>query len=96
MSNPNVINNKLITKDEFITLLGAVITSIEDRELYTEVVQKDLMIEEIQSVMSRIEDGEMFDDVDMLYTAQCVQITDDIAASLRLPEECEDLPGDDD
>lgn len=95
MSSPNVICNKPVSKDEFLSLLASTIQCIEDRELYTDVIQKDLMIEEIQAVMSRIEDGEMFDDVEMLTTEQCVSITDEIAARLRLPEEREDLPGDD-
>lgn len=91
----NCINNKLLTKDELIALLSDVIRAIEERELYTEVVQKDLMIEEIQTCISRIEDGEMFGDVDMVESAKCVALTDEIAAQLKLPEEREDLPGDD-
>lgn len=95
MSNSNVICNKLVSKDEFLSLLASTIQCIEDHELYTDVVQKDLMIEEIQDAMNRIKNGELFGSNEMLYTEQCVALTDEIADCLRLPEEREDLPGDD-
>lgn len=81
----NVINNKSLTKDQFIVALGDVIECIKRKELYTDVRRKRQMIKWIYVMITRIADGEMYDDEDTLTTTQLVELTDYIAAQVKLP-----------